>query len=89
LFSISKLNGYRRGTQIGDDVVGYSKAVHDILDEFDCFCYTILHEWLVFDPLSEFVDFNKDVLKSAFGLFEWSYLIQPSAYERPMRRDAN
>jgi hypothetical protein len=28
-----------------------------------------------FDPLGEFVDCNEDVLKSAFGLLEWSYLI--------------
>jgi hypothetical protein len=60
-----------------------------VLDELDCFCYTVLHEWLVFDPLGRFVDCNEDVLKSTFGLFEWSYLIQPSAYEWPGRRDAN
>jgi hypothetical protein len=72
---ISELNGCKRGNQICDDAVGYSKAVHDVLDELDCFCSTVLHERLVFDPLGEFVDCNEDVLKSAFGLFEWSYLI--------------
>jgi hypothetical protein len=59
------------------------------LDEFDYFGCTILYERLIFDPFSEFVDCNEDVLKSAFGLFEWSYLIQPLACERPSRRDAN
>jgi hypothetical protein len=63
--------------------------VHDVLDELDCFYCTVLHERLVFDPLGEFVDYNEDVLKSAFDLFEWSYLIQPPACERSGRRDAN
>jgi hypothetical protein len=69
LCPIFKLDGCKMGTQICDDTVGYSEAVHDILDEFDCFCCTVLYERLVFDPFSEFVDCNKDVLKSAFGLF--------------------
>jgi hypothetical protein len=84
-----ELDGCKRGTQIYDDVVRYSGAVHDVLDELDCFCYTVLHEWLVFDPLGEFVDCDKDVLKSTFGLLEWSYLVQPPVYEWPGRRDAN
>jgi hypothetical protein len=63
--------------------------MHDILDELNCFCCTVLHERLVFDPLSEFVNCNEDVLKSALGLFEWSYLIQPPACEQSSRRDAN
>jgi hypothetical protein len=45
--------------------------------------------WFVFDPLGEFVDYDKDVLKSTFGLFEWSYLIQPLACEWLGMRDAN
>jgi hypothetical protein len=75
LCPISELNGRKRGTQICDDAVGYFEAVHDALDELDCFCYTVLYEQLVFDPLGEFIDYNEDILKSAFGFFEWSYLI--------------
>jgi hypothetical protein len=37
--------------------------VHDVLDELDCFCYVVFYEWLVLDPLGEFVDCDKDVFK--------------------------
>jgi hypothetical protein len=89
LCPISELDSYKRGTQICDDVVGYSEAVHNVLDELDCFCRAVFYERLVFDPLGEFVDCDEDVLKSTFGFFEWSYLIQPPTCERLGRRDAN
>jgi hypothetical protein len=63
--------------------------VYDVLDELDCFYCVVLYERLVFDPFGEFVDCNENILKSTFGLLEWSYLIQPLACEWPGRRDAN
>jgi hypothetical protein len=78
----------KRGTQICDNAVGYSKAVHNVLVELDCFCCAVFCERLVLDPLGKFVDCDEDILKSTFGLFEWSYLVQPLACERPDRRDA-
>jgi hypothetical protein len=58
-----------------NDTFGYSEVVHNVLDELYCFCCTVFYERHVFDPLGEFVDCDEDVLKSTFGLFEWSYLI--------------
>jgi hypothetical protein len=49
--------------------------VHDVLDELDCFCYTVFYERLVLDPLGEFVDCDEDVFKTTFGIFEWTYLV--------------
>jgi hypothetical protein len=87
--SISKFDSYKRGTQIYDDTVGYSETMHEVLGELDCFCCVVFYEWLVLDPLGEFVNCNEDVLKTSFGLFEWTYLVQPLACERPGMRDAN
>jgi hypothetical protein len=75
LCPISEFDSCKRGTQIYDDVVGYFEAVHDVLDELDCFCYVVFYEWLVLDPLGEFIDCDEDVLKTTFGLFEWTYLV--------------
>jgi hypothetical protein len=63
--------------------------MHDVLDELDYFCCTVFYDRLIFDPFGEFVNCNENVLKSAFGLLEWSYLIQPPACERLGRRDVN
>jgi hypothetical protein len=67
---ISELDSYKRRTQIYNDVVGFSKVVHNVLDDIDCFCCAVFYERLVLDPLGEFVDYDEDVLKSTFGLFE-------------------
>jgi hypothetical protein len=50
---------------IGDNIVGYAKFVHDLLDEFH------------FDPLCEFIHCNDDVCESTFDFLEWTYQIQP------------
>jgi hypothetical protein len=89
LCPISELDSCKRETQICDDVVGYFEAVHNVLDELDYFCCVVFYKQLVFDPLGKFVDCDEDVLKSTFGLFEWSDLIQPPACEWSGRRDAN
>jgi hypothetical protein len=48
---------YREGrTQIRDDSIGHAEAVHDVLDELDCFGYAVFHKWFVFDPLGELVN---------------------------------
>jgi hypothetical protein len=62
--------------------------MHDVLDELDRFGCAILDEWFVFDPFGELVNSHKNVLKTTFGIFERSYLIQPLAGERPRRWDA-
>jgi hypothetical protein len=49
--------------------------VHDVLDELDCFCCAVFYERLALDPLGDFVDCDEDVLKTTFGLFEWTYLV--------------
>jgi hypothetical protein len=34
---------YEERTQICDDSIGYAKAVHDVIDELDCFGYVVFH----------------------------------------------
>jgi hypothetical protein len=69
LCPIFEFDSCKRGSQIYDDTVGYSKAVHNVLDEFNYFCCAVFYERLVLDPLGEFVDCDEDVLKTTFGLF--------------------
>jgi hypothetical protein len=58
--------------------------MHDVLDELYCFGYAVFHEWFVLDPLGELVNSCKDILETALGFLERSYLIQP-----PSRRMAS
>jgi hypothetical protein len=84
------LNSSHEGrTQIYDDSIGQAKAVHDVLDELNCFGYAVFHEWFVLDPLGELVNSHKDVLETALGFLERSYLIQPLAGERPSGEDTD
>ena len=62
---------------------------HNVLDELNCFGCTIFHEWFVFNPLGELVNCYEDVLETALYFLERSYLIQPSARERPSGWDAD
>jgi hypothetical protein len=59
--------------------------MHDVLDELDCFGYAVLDKWFVLDPLGEFVNGHKNVLKTTLEFLERSYLIQPPAGEWPSR----
>jgi hypothetical protein len=63
--------------------------VHDVLDELDCFFYAIFYEWFVLDPFGELVISYKDVLKTALGFLERSYLIQPPTGECPSGWDVD
>jgi hypothetical protein len=63
--------------------------VHDVLDELDCSGCAVFHEWFVLDLLGELVNSHKDVLETALGFLEKSYLIQPLAGEWPSGRDAD
>jgi hypothetical protein len=63
--------------------------VCDVLDKLDCFGCTVFYEWFVLDPFGELVNNHKDVLKTALGFLERSYLIQPLAGERPSGWDAD
>ena len=53
--------------------------MHNVLDELDYFGYAVFHEWFVFNPLSELVDGNIDVLKITFRSFVRSNLVKPPA----------
>ena len=70
-----ELCGREGRTQIRDDSIGQAEAVHNVLDELDCFGYAVFCEWFVFDPLGELVNCYKDVLKTALCFLERSYLI--------------
>jgi hypothetical protein len=63
--------------------------VHNVLDELDCFGCAVFCEWFVFDPLGELANCYKDVLETALGFLERSYLIQPLAGERPSGWDVD
>jgi hypothetical protein len=63
--------------------------MHDVLDELDCFGYAVFYKWFVLDPFGELVNSHKDVLKTALGFLERSYLIQPTAGEWPSGWDAD
>ena len=62
-------------TQIYDDSIGHAEAVHNVLDELDCFSYAVFCEWFEFNPLGELVNCYEDVLEAAFCFLERSYLI--------------
>ena len=64
-------------TQIYDDSIGHAEAVHNVLDELNCFGCAVLCERFVFNPLGEFVNCYKDVLEAAFCFLEGSYLMHP------------
>jgi hypothetical protein len=55
--------------------------MHDVLDKLDCFGCAVFYERSILDPLGKFVNCHKDVLKTALGFLERSYLIQPLAGE--------
>ena len=62
-------------TQICDDSIGHAKAVHNVLDELDCFGCAVFCEWFVFDPLGELVNCYEDVLEPPFAFLRgptWS-----------------
>ena len=62
--------------------IGHAEAVHNVLDELDCFGCAVFCEWFVFDPLGELVNCHEDVFETALCFLEGSYLIQPPAGER-------
>jgi hypothetical protein len=45
------------------------------MDELDCFSCVVFYEWFVLDPLGELINSHKDVLETALGFLERSYLI--------------
>jgi hypothetical protein len=56
-------------------LIGHAETVHDVLDELDCFGCIVFYEWFVLDPFGELVNSYKDILKTALGFLERSYLI--------------
>ena len=80
---------YEGRTQICDDSIGHAEAVHNVLDELDCFGCAVFCERFEFNPLGELVNCYEDVLEAAFCFLEGSYLIQPLVGERPNRWDAD
>ena len=72
---------YEGRTQIYDDSIRHAEAVHNVLDELDCFGCAIFCEWFIFNPLGELINCYEDVLETAFCFLERSYLIQPPAGE--------
>ena len=52
-------------TKVGDDTVRQPKPMDDVVEEFRCFLRCRLDEWLVLDPLGEFVNSDINSLESA------------------------
>jgi hypothetical protein len=48
--------------------------VNDVLDELDCFGCAIFYEWFILDLFGELVNSHKDILETALGFLERSYL---------------
>jgi hypothetical protein len=63
------------GPIIGDNVVGYAKLIHDLLDGFHCLGHYNGGGMLYFDPFYDFNHCYEDVCDSTFGLLEWTYQI--------------
>ena len=63
--------------------VGHAEPMHDVLYEFHCLFCTVFDQRFIFNPLCKFVDCHKYVFEASFCFFEWSYLIQPLAWEWP------
>jgi hypothetical protein len=60
---------------MGNIVVGYTKSVHDLLDEFHCLSHYNGGGSLHFDLFCEFIHYYEDVCESTFGFLEWTYQI--------------
>jgi hypothetical protein len=43
-------------TQVSDDLIGHTKAMLDVSDEFDCLFRCYFHNRSDFNPLGKFVD---------------------------------
>ena len=52
-------------TKVGDDTVRQPKPMNDVVEEFRYFLRCRLDEWLVLDPLGEFVNSDINSLESA------------------------
>ena len=74
-------------TKVGDDNVRQPKSMDDVVEEFRCFLCYRLDEWLVLDPLGEFVNSDINPSESAGGFIEWPNHVQSLACEWP--RDEN
>jgi hypothetical protein len=68
---------------ISDDVVGHTKHVHDLIDEFHFLGYYDGGSRLNFDPFCELVNCNEDMCESTFSFLERTYQIQSLGRERP------
>jgi hypothetical protein len=60
---------------ISDNVVGYTKYVHDLFDKFHYLGRCYLCGKLYFDPLCEFIHCYEDVCESTFSFLKWTYQI--------------
>jgi hypothetical protein len=62
---------------ISDNIVGHTKPVHDLSDEFHHLSSSNRSCMPYFDPFYEFIHYYEDVCESTFGFLEWTYQIQP------------
>jgi hypothetical protein len=60
---------------ISDNVVGYAKPIHDLLDEFHYLGHCNGGGKLHFDPFCEFIYYYEDVSEYTIGFLEWTYQI--------------
>jgi hypothetical protein len=63
--------------------------VNDVLDELVYFGCAVFYEWFILDLFGELVNSHKDILETAVGFLERTYLIQPLAGEWPSGWDAD
>ena len=70
-------------TKVGDDTIWLPKPMDDVVEEFRCFLCCRLDEWLVLDPLGEFVNSDINPLESTRGILEWPNHVQSPACEWP------
>ena len=72
LVEILEVTADKCRTKVGDDTIWKPKPMDDVIEELRCFLCCRLDEWLVLDPLGEFVNSDINPLESTGGVLEWS-----------------
>jgi hypothetical protein len=63
------------GSVVSDYIIGVSKPVHDISDEFHGLSIRYGSCRLYFDPFGELMHRYQDLCESTFSFLEWTYQI--------------
>jgi hypothetical protein len=71
------------GTQVYDNAVGWSIAVHEFIQEVEYSVGLWAGDWLDFDPLGELVDGHQNSVESSWHSRERPNHVEPPVGERP------